>query len=140
MCVRAGLRFPLPPPPFAGMFGFYGFGSWIAFAPNGNLIVPEYDLGRLQEVNVLTQTHVRFIAVDSVEGPTGVRVCARCTLRSLESPCIWRHKSGKGVLPRHVYGVCDQGRGVLAKVSWRQTLSLQNPGTLGGRTASTVKC
>ncbi len=56
------------------MFGFYGFGSWIAFAPNGNLIVPEYDLGRLQEVNVLTQTHVRFIAVDNVEGPTGVRV------------------------------------------------------------------
>ena len=48
-------------------------GSWIAFTPFHTLLVPEYDTGRVQEVDVQAKRHIRMLGAGELQGPTGVR-------------------------------------------------------------------
>ena len=48
-------------------------GSWIAFTPFHTLLVPEYDNGRVQEVDVQAKRHIRMLGAGELQGPTGVR-------------------------------------------------------------------
>ncbi len=55
-------------------FNFSSFGGWMAFTPSHTLVVSEYNFKRVQEVDVVTGAHVRFLGQGHLTNPTGIAV------------------------------------------------------------------